>query len=71
MAEVVVEDCSLEETTGARSSMQKPPDGKIVAQVLYASRLSASRRAGLSAGDFTSDSAGVEQKNEAKLTGFT
>jgi hypothetical protein len=69
MAEVVVEDCSLEETTGARSSMQKPP-GKIVAQVLYASRLSASRRAGLSAGDFTSDSAGMEQKNETKLTGF-
>jgi hypothetical protein len=33
-----VEDCSTEGTTGARSSMQKPPDGKIVAQVGYASR---------------------------------
>jgi hypothetical protein len=39
MAEVVVEDCSVEETTGARSSMQETSSGKIVAQVRYASRL--------------------------------
>ena len=37
--EVEVEDCSVEETTGARSSMQKTSDGKIVAQERYASRL--------------------------------
>jgi hypothetical protein len=37
---VVVEDCSVskEETTGARSSMQRTSDGKIVAQGRYASR---------------------------------
>jgi hypothetical protein len=43
MVEVEVEDWSLpasvEGTTGARSSMQKPSDGKIVAQIHYASRL--------------------------------
>jgi hypothetical protein len=46
MAEVDVEDWSLvdeealdEETTGARSSMQETSNGKIVAQVHYASRL--------------------------------
>jgi len=43
MAEVVVVvddwSISVEETTGARSSMQKTSDGKIVAQGRYASRL--------------------------------
>src|SRR5271169_1736481 len=39
MAEVVVEDWSVLETTGARSSMQETSSGKIVAQVHYASRL--------------------------------
>jgi hypothetical protein len=42
MALLVVEDWSvlLEETTGARSSMsKKTSDGRIVAQVHYASRL--------------------------------
>jgi hypothetical protein len=46
MAEVEVEDWSLfdeetldEETTGARSSMHETSNGKIVAQIHYASRL--------------------------------
>jgi hypothetical protein len=39
VVEVELEDCSEEEMTGARSSMQKTSDGKIVAQVHYASRL--------------------------------
>jgi len=39
LVEVELEDCSEEEMTGARSSMQETSDGKIVAQVHYASRL--------------------------------
>jgi hypothetical protein len=38
LVEVELEDCSEEEMTGARSSMQETSDGKIVAQVHYASR---------------------------------
>src|SRR5215472_7036264 len=47
---VVVDDCSVGETTGARSSMQNLRTERSWRNVRYASRLSASERTGLSWG---------------------
>jgi hypothetical protein len=50
--------------------MRKPPDGKIVAQVHYASRLLASQQTGLHSVDFTPGIRADKVKIVIKITIF-